>query len=101
MMLGPYTFHTPQNNSLATRHIETMKQYATSVVLAFFEVPLLLTVFFIDGGWKMATSTGLFVGGSLIVGGLIGELSANKIRKEFKIMEQRELEEQLRKEEGC
>ena len=48
----------------------------------------------------MATSTGLFVGGSLIVGGLIGELSANKIRKEIKIMEQRELEEQLRKEEG-
>lgn len=88
----PYTKERPV--------IETLKQYATSVVLAFFEVPLLLTVFFIDGGWKMATSTGLFVGGSLIVGGLIGELSANKIRKEFKIMEQRELQEQLRKEEG-
>ena len=88
----PYTKERPA--------IETLKQYATSVVLVFFEVPLLLTVFFIDGGWKMATSTGLFVGGSLIVGGLIGELSANRIRKEIKVVEQRELEEQLRKEEG-
>ena len=44
----PYTKERPV--------IETMKQYATSVVLAFFEVPLLLTVSLLmgDGKWQRA-----------------------------------------------
>lgn len=88
----PYTKERPV--------IEKKKHYVTSVILAFFELPLLLTVFFVDGGWKMAACTGLFVGGSLILGGIIGEVSANKMRKAFAQIEQRELAEQLKKEEG-
>ena len=88
----PYTKERPV--------IEKKKHYVTSVILAFFELPLLLTVFFVDGGWKMAACTGLFVGGSLILGGIIGEVSANKMRKAFAQIEQRELAEQLTKEEG-
>lgn len=79
--------------------IEKRKSHVTSVVLAFFELPLLATVFFIDGGWKMVICSALFLGGSLILGSIIGEMSANKLRKEFTEIEQRELEEQLRKEE--
>ena len=68
--------------------------------MTFFEAPLLLTVFYVDGGWKMATCSALFVGGSLVLGGLIGEASVSKMRKEFKATEQRELAEQRKKEEG-
>lgn len=88
----PYTKERPV--------IEEKKRYVTSVILAFFELPLLLSVFFIEGGWKMVACSGLFVGGSLMLGGLIGEVSANKLRKNFKEIEQRELAEQLKKEEG-
>ena len=79
--------------------IEEKKHYVTSVILAFFEAPLLLTVFFIDGGLKMVACTGLLLL-SWILGSLIGDASANKLRKEFHAMEQKELSEQLRKEEG-
>ncbi len=88
----PYTRERPV--------IEKRKHYVTGVVLTFFELPLLLTVFFVDGGWKMAACTGLFVGGSLILGGIIGEVSADKLRKNLKEIEQQELAEQLKKEEG-
>ena len=87
----PYTAERPD--------IEMKKRRATGVVLAFFELPLLLTVFFVGGGWKMVACSVLFVGGSLILGGLIGEWSASRLRKEYAATEQRELEEQLRKEE--
>ena len=87
----PYTKERPA--------IEQKKNHVTGVVMAFFELPLLLTVFFVDGGWKMAACTGLFVGGSLILGGIIGEVSANKMRKAFAQIEQRELAEQIKKEE--
>lgn len=79
--------------------IEKQKHHVTSVVLAFFEVPLFLTIFFIDGGWKMVACTGLLLL-SWIVGALIGDASVNKLRKQFRDMEQQELAEQLRKEEG-
>ncbi len=79
--------------------IEKKKHYVAGVILAFFEAPLLLTVFFIDDGWKMAACTGLLLL-SWILGGLIGDSSANKLRKEFHNMEQKELAEQLQKEEG-
>lgn len=80
--------------------IEEKKRRITPVVMAFFEVPLLVSVFFVDGGWKMVVCTGLYLG-SLILGSLVGEMSANTLRKEFAEMEQKELAEQLRKEEGC
>ena len=80
--------------------IEKKKNHVISVVLAFFEVPLLLTVFFIDSGWKMVVCSALFIGGSMILGSIIGEISVGKLRKEFKALEQRELAEQLQKEEG-
>lgn len=80
--------------------IEQKKNHVTGVVMAFFEVPLLATIFFVDGGWKMAACSALFVGGSLVLGGLIGETSVSKMRKEFKATEQRELAEQRKKEEG-
>ena len=89
----PYTAERPA--------IEAQKRRGTGVVLAFLEVPLLLTVFFVGGGWKMVACSVLFVGGSLILGGLIGEWSASRLRKEYAATEQRELAEQLRKEEGC
>lgn len=88
----PYTKERPV--------IEEKKNHVTAVVLAFFEAPLLTTVFFINGGWKMAACSALFVGGSMILGSIIGELSTGKLRKEFKALEQRELAEQLQKEEG-
>ena len=80
--------------------IEAKKRRVTAAVLAFFEAPLLLTVFYVSGGWKMAACSALFVGGSLVLGGLIGEASVSKMRKEFKATEQRELAEQRKKEEG-
>lgn len=80
--------------------IEAKKRRVTAAVLAFFEAPLLLTVFYVNGGWKMAACSALFVGGSLVLGGLIGEASVSKMRKEFKATEQRELAEQRKKEEG-
>lgn len=87
----PYTEERPA--------IEAQKRYVTAVVLAFFEVPLLLTVFFISDGWKMVACTGLLLL-SWIVGALIGDAFVNKLRKQFREMEQQELAEQLRKEEG-
>lgn len=94
VMIGtkPYTAERPV--------IEAKKRRVTATVLAFFEVPLLLTVFYVGGGWKMAVCSALFVGGSLVLGGLIGECSVNKMRKEFEATEQRELAEQRKKEEG-
>ena len=93
-MIGtkPYTTERPV--------IEAKKRRVTAVVLAFFEVPLLLAVFYVDDGWKMAACSALFVGGSLVLGGLISEASVSKMRKEFKATEQRELAEQRKKEEG-
>ena len=88
----PYTEERPA--------IEAQKRYVTAVVVAFFEIPLLATVFFVEGGWKMAVCSVLFVGGSLILAGLIGDISAEKLRKEYKRTEQQELADQLRKEEG-
>jgi len=88
----PYTEERPV--------IEKKKSRIISVVLAFFEMPLLLTVFFIDSGWKMVVCSALFIGGSMILGSIIGEISVGKLRKEFKALEQRELAEQLQKEEG-
>ena len=88
----PYTAERPA--------IETKKRYVTATVLAFLEAPLLLTVFYVSGGWKMAACSALFVGGSLVLSGLIGEASVSKMRKEFKATEQRELAEQRKKEEG-
>ena len=87
----PYTKERPA--------IEDRKQLITAVVLSFFEVPLLLTVFFVSDGWKMAACSGLLLF-SWILGGLIGDASANKLRKQFHDMEQKELAEQLQKEEG-
>lgn len=87
----PYTNEQPA--------IEKKKHDTVAVVLAFFEVPLLLTMFFIDGGWKMVACTSLLLL-SWILGALIGDASANKLRKEFRDTEQRELTEQLRKEEA-
>ena len=88
----PYTEERPS--------IEEKKRCATGVVLTFFEVPLLLSIFYIDGDWKMAACSALFVGGSLIVGGLAGEMAAGKLRKEYAEIEQKELAEQLKKENG-
>ena len=79
--------------------IEKKKHYVAGVILAFFEVPLMLTVFFIDGGWKMVACSGLLLL-SWVLGALIADASANKLRKQFRDMEQKELAEQLRKEEG-
>ena len=88
----PYTAERPA--------IECKKRRVTAVVLAFFEAPLLLTVFFVNGGWKMAACTALFVGGSLVLSGLIGEVAVSKMRKDFEATEQWELAEQRKKEEG-
>lgn len=79
--------------------IEEKKRQVTAVVMTFFEMPLLLTVFFINDGWKMAAGSGLCLAG-LLLGLLIGEMSANNLRRSFAETEQRELKEQLRKEEG-
>jgi|GEM_PF-1454539 len=88
----PYTEERPA--------IEAQKRRATAVVLAFFELPLLTAVFFVEGGWKMAVCTTLFVGGSLILAGLVGEWSADRLRKTYAQTEQRELAQQRKKEEG-
>ena len=87
----PYTKERPA--------VEKKKHYVASLVLIFFEAPLLLTVFFIEDGWKMAACSGLLLL-SWILGALIGDASANKLRKQFHDMEQKELAEQLQKEEG-
>lgn len=87
----PYTKERPA--------IEKKKHDTAGVALAFFEVPLMLTVFFIDGGWKIVACTSLLFL-SWVLGALISDASANKLRKEFRDTEQRELTEQLRKEEG-
>ena len=88
----PYTKERPV--------IEQKKTRVTAVVLAFFELPLLTTVFFVEGGWKMVACSALLIGGSLIVGGLAGEVAVSKMRREIRDTEQRELAEQLKKEEG-
>ena len=88
----PYTKERPV--------IEEKKNHAIAVVLAFLEVPMLMTVFFINGGWKMVVCSALFIGGSLILGALIGEISVSKMRASICEQEQRELSEQLQKEEG-
>ena len=88
----PYTKERPV--------IEKKKHYVTSVILAFFELPLLLTVFFVDGGWKMVACSALYIGGALVLASLIGEHSVYKMRKAFHEQEQRELAEQIKKEEG-
>lgn len=86
----PYTEERPV--------IEAKKRHGTGAVLAFLEVPLLLTVFYVEGGLKMAACSALFVGGSLILAGLVGEWCASGLRRELREQEQRELEEQLKKE---
>ena len=68
--------------------------------MVFFEVPLLATVFFVDGGWKMVACSALYIGGALVLASLIGEFSVGKMRKAFHEQEQRELAEQIKKEEG-
>ncbi|MBR3778669.1 MAG: hypothetical protein IKL13_02960 [Clostridia bacterium] len=88
----PYTKERPA--------IEQKKNHVTGVVMAFFEVPLLATVFFVDGGWKMVACSALYIGGALVLASLIGEHSVYKIRKEFHEQEQCELAEQIKKEEG-
>ena len=67
--------------------------------MAFFELPLLLTVFFVCGGWKMAVCTLLYVGGGLILAALMGDCAVRGMRKAFHEQEQCELAEQLRKED--
>ena len=88
----PYTKERPV--------IEKKKHYVTSVILVFFELPLLLTVFFVDGGWKMVACSALYIGGALVLASSTGELSVYKMRKAFHEQEQRELAEQIKKEEG-
>ena len=44
MFAKPYTKERPA--------IEQKKNHVTGVVMAFFEVPLLATIFYVDGGWK-------------------------------------------------
>lgn len=88
----PYTKERPA--------IEQRKNHVTSVILAFFELPLLLTVFFVDGGWKMVACSALYIGGALVLASSTGELSVYKMRKAFHEQEQRELAEQIKKEEG-
>lgn len=88
----PYTKERPA--------IEQKKNHVTAVVMAFFEVPLLATVFFVDGGWKMVACSALYIGGALVLASLIGELSVYKMRKAFYEQEQCELLEQMKKEEG-
>ena len=88
----PYTKEQPA--------VEERKNRITALVLAFFEIPLLLSVFFVDGGWKMVVCSALFIGGSLILGSLIGDMSVSKMRAEIREREQRELTEQLRKEQA-
>ncbi|MBQ3203119.1 MAG: hypothetical protein IJB36_05705 [Clostridia bacterium] len=88
----PYTKERPA--------IEQKKNHVTGVVMAFFEVPLLATVFFVDGGWKMVACSALYIGGALMLASLIGEHSVYKMRKEFHEQEQCELAEQIKKEEG-
>lgn len=88
----PYTKERPV--------IEQKKNHVTGVVMAFFEVPLLATIFFVGGGWKMVACSALYVGGALVLASLIGELSVYKMRKAFYEQEQCELLEQMKKEEG-
>ena len=88
----PYTQERPA--------IEERKNRVTAVALAFFELPLLITVFFVEGGWKMVACSALYIGGALVLASLIGELSVYKMRKEFHEQEQCELAEQIKKEEG-
>ncbi len=88
----PYTKERPA--------IEQKKNHVTGVVMAFFEVPLLITIFFISSGWKMVACSALYIGGALVLASLIGELSVYKMRKEFHEQEQCELAEQIKKEEG-
>lgn len=80
--------------------IEEKKSRATAVAMAFFEVPLLATIFFVDGGWKMVACSALYVGGALVTASLIGECSVGKMRKAFHEQEQRELAQQREKEAG-
>lgn len=86
----PYTQERPA--------IEEKKSRVTGAVMAFFELPLLLTVFFVCGGWKMVACSVLYVGGALVTASLIGEYSVGKMRKAFHEQEQRELAQQREKE---
>ena len=88
----PYTKERPV--------IEQKKNHVTGVVMAFFEVPLLITIFFISSGWKMVACSALYIGGALVLASLIGEFSVYKMRKAFHEQEQCELAEQIKKEEG-
>ena len=88
----PYTKERPA--------IEQKKNHVTGVVMAFFEVPLLITIFFISSGWKMVACSALYIGGALVLASLIGEHSVYKMRKAFHEQEQCELAEQIKKEEG-
>lgn len=88
----PYTKERPA--------IEQRKNHVTGVVMAFFELPLLITMFFIGSGWKMVACSALYIGGALVLASLIGELSVYKMRKAFHEQEQCELAEQIKKEEG-
>lgn len=78
--------------------IEEKKSRATAVAMAFFEVPLLATVFFVDGGWKMAVCSALYVGGGLILAALMGDCAVRGMRKAFREQEQRELAQQRKRE---
>lgn len=69
----PYTKERPA--------IEQRKNHVTGVVMAFFEVPLLITIFFVGSGWKMVTCSALYIGGALVLASLIGELSVYKMRR--------------------
>lgn len=88
----PYTKERPA--------IEQKKNYVTAIVMTFFETPLLLTVFFVEGGWKMVACSALYVGGALVLASLIGDFSVRHMRKAFHEQEHRELAEQIKKEEG-
>ena len=88
----PYTQERPA--------IEEKKSHFTAASMAFFEVPLLLTVFFVGGGWKMVACTVLYVGGGLILASLMGDAAVRGMRKDFDEHEQRELAEQRQKEEA-
>lgn len=78
--------------------IEEKKNRVTAVTMAFFEVPLLATIFFVDDGWKMVACSVLYVGGGLVLASLKGEFSVCKMRKAFREQEKRELAEQMKKE---
>lgn len=70
-----------------------------SVCLAFLECPLILLLFCVDSPLKLGICTIVYLGGTLS-GALVGDWSANTLRKQFRQIEERELREQLKREEG-